>query len=139
MYDRILLATDGSEHAREAVEHAIGLAQVCDATLYVVSVVETRTAYDAVVADPEEIRANLKQVADDAIDDATELADAAGVQTRDVLEEGVPAEEIIEVVEREDIDLVVLGERGHSAFKTVMLGSTAETVVHETDVPVTVV
>lgn len=139
MYDRILLATDGSEHAREAVEHAIGLAQVCDATLYVVSVVETRTAYDAVVADPEEIRANLKQVAEDAIDDATELADAAGVQTRDVLEEGVPAEEIIEVVEREDIDLVVLGERGHSAFKTVMLGSTAETVVHETDVPVTVV
>ncbi len=45
MYERILLPTDGSDEAKQAAAHAIDLAEKYDATLDVLSVVDTR-AYD---------------------------------------------------------------------------------------------
>jgi nucleotide-binding universal stress UspA family protein len=59
------------------------------------------------------------------------------VQT--AIEEGVPGEEILAYIETHDVDCVYVGERGHSSFKTILLGSTTERVLHGTDIPVTIV
>lgn len=139
MYDRVLLATDGSDHAQTAARHAIELATCCSATLHIISVVETRTGYDSAIVEPEAVRENLTQACEAAVATAQERAVAAGVPTETVVDEGVPAACIASYVESAAIDLVVLGERGHSAFKTVLLGSTAESVLYDVDVPVTVV
>jgi len=139
MHDRILLATDGSDHAVTAARHAIDVAAKYDATLHAIYVIETRTAYDNAIVDPSEMRANLREIGEEALAEITTLAEDAGVSLETTIEEGVPGEEILAYVDAQDIDWVFIGERGHSGFKTVLLGSTSETVLHGTDVPVTVV
>jgi len=139
MYDRILVATDGSEHAETAAVHAVELARLAGARLHVLCVVETRTGYDSAIVEREAVRENLAAACGDAVERVRQRAADHGVPVETATEEGVPAECIADAVDAHDIDLVVLGERGHSAFKTVLLGSTAEAVLYEVDVPVTVV
>jgi nucleotide-binding universal stress UspA family protein len=139
MYDRILLATDGSERALTAATHATELASRFDAELHALFVIETRTAYDTAIVDREEARANLREIGTEALADVEQLAADSDRAVETTIREGVPAEEIIDYANATDIDLVVIGERGHSAFTTVLLGSTAETVLYELEIPVVVV
>jgi len=139
MYDRILLATDGSERALTAATHALELAARFDAELHALFVVETRTAYDTAIVDRAEARANLREIGTEALAEVEQLAADSDRSVEATIEEGVPAEQIIEYADANDIDLVVVGERGHSEFTTVLLGSTAETVLYELDSPVVVV
>lgn len=139
MYDQILVAVDGSEHASTAVTHAVDIADRYDATLHALFVIETRTAYDNAIIDPDEIREALHEDGERELDAVRERADAAGVQCQTAIEEGVPPEEILAYVDGNDIDMVCMGERGQSDFKTVLLGSATETVIHESDIPVVVV
>lgn len=139
MYEHILLATDGSEHANTAARHAIDVAARYDATLHVIYVIETRTAYDNAIVSPDEVRENLQNIGEKALAEIRTLADRDEVQLRTAIEEGIPGEQILTYIENHDIDCVYLGERGHSDFKTVLLGSTTEAVLHGTDVPVTIV
>ncbi|WP_280535316.1 universal stress protein [Halopenitus sp. POP-27] len=138
MYTDVLLATDGSRTAREATDHAIALAAAHDATLHAVYVVETRTAYDNAIVDPETVRENLRQEGEAA----TEAVRSAAGPDPEVVTEirtGVPHEELLAYVREAEIDLVVMGSTGRSTMKTVLLGSTAAAVVEEADVPVVLV
>lgn len=138
MYDRILAATDGSEYAQRATSHALDLARVHGADLHAVYVVETRTGYDNAIVDPAEVRANLRaegEAALAAVDD--EAGDEVTLLTE--MREGVPHEELDAYVTAQGIDLVVVAAKGRSAFKTALLGSTAEALLRRSDVPVLVV
>lgn len=139
MYDAILVATDGSEHASEAVTHALAVAQRFDATLHALYVIETRTAYDNAIVNPEEVRENLREIGNDALATIQERADREDVTVVTDIQEGVPADRILQYCDEHGIDFIFVGERGHSEFKTVLLGSTTETVLSESEIPVTVV
>lgn len=139
MYDQILVAVDGSEHASTAVTHAVNLADQYGAVLHALFVIETRTAYDNAIISPEEIRDVLREDGKRELAAVRERADAAEVQSQTAIEEGVPPEEILAYIDGNDIDMVCMGERGQSDFKTVLLGSATETVIHESDIPVVVV
>lgn len=139
MYDQILVAVDGSEHASAAAIHAIALADRYDATLHALYVIETRTAYDNAIIDPEERRAALREDGEQALAKVRSQAEDRGVQARTAIEEGAAPEEITAYIDKEGIDAVCMGERGRSDFKTVLLGSATETVIHETEIPVVVV
>ena len=139
MYERILVAVDGSDHASTAVTHAVELADRHGATLHALYVIETRTAYDNAIIDPEERRAALREDGEDVLAAVRQRAEKRGIETRTVIEEGVPPEEILTYIDEQDIDMVCMGERGQSDFKTVLLGSATETVIHESDIPVVVV
>jgi len=137
MYDRILVATDGSEAAERAADHAAELARRYDATLHAVYVVESRLGYDNAIVDPETVRANLRADGEAALEGVEAAAGDRDVVT--ALREGVPHEELLAYVEREGIDLVVMGATGRSAFKTVLLGSTAERLARAGVAPVLLV
>lgn len=137
MYDRILVATDGSDAARRAADHAAELARRYDATLHAVYVVESRLGYDNAIVDPETVRANLRADGERALTDVEHAAGSRDVVT--AIREGVPHDELLAYVDREGIDLVVLGATGRSAFKTVLLGSTAERLACAGVVPVLLV
>lgn len=139
MYEHVLLATDGSDHAKTAAAHAVDVSAHYDATLHALYVIETRTAYDNAIVEPEQVRENFRQIGEEAIADIEALADEAGVQLTATIEEGVPGEQILAYVDAHDIDCLFIGERGHSEFKTVLLGSTTERVLYGTDIPVTIV
>lgn len=138
-YTDVLVATDGSDCASDAATHAIDLAATYDATVHVLYVVETRTGYDNAIVDREAVDARLREEGERA---TTAIADAAGergVTVHTAIEEGIPPEEILAYVADHDVDLVVMGAQGRSAFRTALLGSTTEAVLYATEIPVLVV
>jgi len=139
MYDTILLAADGSDDSRAAVDHAVGLARTSGATLQAVSVVETRTAYDNAIVDPDEVRENLRADAREALAAVESAAAEAGVDCETTVEEGPPPERLLAAIERAGADAVVVGATGRSSFKRLVAGSTTEHLLSESPVPVVVV
>ena len=131
MYDRLLIAVDGSTGAARAVEYGLSVARATDAAVDLLYVVDT--SIDRLI-DPEEGRTLL---------DRSEKAGrrvTAEIRTRaedlDIdreIRRGRPYEEIIAHADERDVDLCVLGTRGAGDRR---LGSTAERVVTLADVPV---
>jgi len=138
MYNRILVATDGSDNARHATRHALELARQYGAELHAVYVIETRTGYDNAIVDPEIVRQNLREEGEEALTAVGTEGDP-DVSVVTSVREGVPHEELLSYIENQGIDLVVMGAKGRSAFKTILLGSTTEALLGADQVPVLVV
>lgn len=136
MYQELLLATDGSDGARRAADHAIGLARQLDASLHILSVSE-----DGPHAEQKRdlMRTDLEEQAADAIEHAEEKAAGHGIDVRTTLRHGVPQEEIVDAAEAHDADLIVVGTVGRSGLDQLIVGSVAEEVVRNASVPVVTV
>ncbi|WP_254763454.1 universal stress protein [Natrinema marinum] len=139
MYDSILVATDGSEAAATAVDHAVALAERFDAPLYAIAVVDDRTEYDTGIVDPEEARQHLRERAVGWLADLEETASESDVAVETTVRTGVPHEEILGYAAETESDVIVVGARGRSSFKGALLGSTVDRVVRVADRTVLVV
>ncbi|QDX40608.1 universal stress protein [Salarchaeum sp. JOR-1] len=141
MYDRILLATDGSEASAEAVEHAVALAEATGATLHALYVVDedVYSAYsgDEYVQEHEGLESGLVESGEDALAAVESAADDVDVVTE--LVHGRPSDEILAYGNEHDVDLIVVGTRERSAAYRNLLGSVTERVVRIASRPVTVV
>lgn len=133
-YERILVATDGSETATAAAEHAVALAEALDATLHVTSIVGDGLATDfGTEGDPSPAAVAAK----DAIEQVEAMAEDRGVESvLTHLERGSPAEEIQSLVAEADLDAVVIGATGVGRIERILLGNVAETTVRTVPVPV---
>ncbi|AFZ71785.1 universal stress protein [Natronobacterium gregoryi] len=139
MYDSILVATDGSETGSVAVEHAIELADQFGATLYGITVLESRTEYDNAIVDPAETKRRRIDRAESVLADLESTAVDVGLSVETTVESGVPHEKILEAAGEYGVDAIVVGARGRSSFKRALLGGTVDGVVRLTDRPVVVV
>ncbi|WP_336133948.1 universal stress protein [Natronomonas amylolytica] len=140
MYDSVLLPTDGSDNASEALEHAIGAAEAYDADLHIASVIDRRVVLAAESEDKDEVQAELAADAEDAVAELAERAEDAGLDVTTATPDGVPHREILSYAEEAGIDLLVLGTHGRTGReKRLNLGSTTERVVKATDRPLLVV
>ncbi len=131
MYDTILIATDGSDSADRAADHALDLASTFDADLHALYVVDTRRYGGSMVTDADSVTADLEERGRELLDDIASRADV-GVTT--VLRSGRPSQLIGEYADEIDADLLVIGNRGLSSGGEI--GSTAERVVRYVDRPV---
>ncbi|ELY54500.1 universal stress protein [Natronococcus jeotgali] len=136
MYQELLLATDGSDGARRAADHAIELARQLDASLHILSVSE-----DGPHAEQKRdlMRTDLEDQAAEAIEHAEEKAAGNGIDVRTTIRHGVPQEEIVDAAEAHDADLIVVGTVGRSGLDQLIVGSVAEEVVRNASVPVVTV
>lgn len=139
MYECVLVPTDGSDHASHAVEHAVTVAERFGATLHGIYVVESRTAYDNDIVDPDEVEATLHEEGEVALNALSERARSANVTVETALQDGAPPEEIVSYAREHDVDLVVMGSHGRSSFKERLLGSATEALLQAEDLPVLVV
>jgi len=147
MYDNILVPTDGSDAARNAVEQAVDLAAKYDATvhaLYVVDVDATNLTLgteqvDRIRQGRIDEMPEVKAEADEATGQVAEVAAEHGVPVEEHVTAGSPSRAIRNFVEDNDIDMVVMGSHGRSGLSRVVLGSVAEKVLRRTRVPVLVV
>lgn len=133
MTDRILVPTDGSDGATAALEHASSLAADRDATVHLLTVVDTNG--DGPTAD-ESVRAVFERRGREIVADAADRASEQGVATVEAVERGRPHEAILAYAADAAIDLVVMGTRGRRGLERFFLGSVAERVVRLADVPV---
>ena len=139
MYKKILVPTDGSDFAKDAQLHALFLAKVSGAEIIALSVSENHFINGISVS--EEIEQINQILTDRCKKDLQEFEDMndEGVKISSVIKEGSPAKTILEVAEKEDIDLIVIGSSGKSGFDRFILGSVSDKVVNAAKCPVLVV
>jgi nucleotide-binding universal stress UspA family protein len=132
-FERIVIATDGSESVRRAVHVALDLADRFDAAVHALYVVDE----GEVESSPEQVREEMRAALDDsgerALDDVVAAADRP-VTT--VVREGRPATVIREYALEHDADMVAMGTRGRHGENRFLIGSVAERVVRTCPVPV---
>ena len=136
MYERILLATDGSDAAQPAIEHAIDLAAFCDATLSALYVVDASAAAAVPEAQAFTITDLLEDAGDQALDVVQALAEERDVTIDPHVRHGRAHREILTAADELDADLIVLGTHGRSGIDRVLLGSVAARVVRQSEIPV---
>lgn len=145
MFDRILVALDGSEHASHALHMATQLAQRCNATLVLFHAVEVnafRSDYDMRVVDSarEAYRRIGMEQADAIMQEAEEQARAAGLShVLRVVGEGDPVKAVLKVTRETPIDLVIVGTRGLTGLREIAMGSVAHKVSVASPCPVLIV
>jgi len=138
LFAKILVAVDGSESSKKAFDKSVFLAQKCNSKLYIVHVV-LDWEYGGDSAATFELIDELRARGTELLQQCKNQALQSNVQVETVLEQGDHAHEIIEVAKRKDCELIIMGSRGMSPIKELMLGSVSLKVMHHASCPVMVV
>lgn len=137
MIHKILLAYDGSEPADKAFRHAADLAQRYGAELHVLTVARVPEFGDEV--ETEALIEQSRKHQDGVLKTLRKRAAHEGVKAHFELQIGHPAQQILDHAEKEGIDLIVLGHRGHGILDRWRLGSVTHRVISYAGCAVTVV
>jgi len=137
-FARILVAIDGSRGSLKALDVAVELARLTDGELLALAVEGPLPAYAATVGEVEEVKREKDAFFGAVGAKARDEADRAGVELEVELRPGHPAEQITRYGRERDVDLIVVGQSGHS-LRGHLLGSTADRVAHQAHCPVLIV
>jgi len=137
MYDEILFPTDGSEGADAALTHAMELADTYDATVHVLSVVDS-SYLGSSAAEATTFEA-LREAGEQAAAETIDRIEDRDIEAVPAIEEGQPYATILDYAEDADIDVIVMGTHGRRGLDRFLLGSVTEKVVRASEVPVVTV
>lgn len=126
---RILVPLDFSGKSRQALRYAIPLAQKFSARIHLVHVLPTSKA-----TKDELIR--LRLTALKRLGEMSEQFLPPRVRAENAVLEGKPADEILSLAKKNNIDLIVLTTKGSSGLKRALVGSTAEQIMRQAACPV---
>ncbi|TPQ31741.1 universal stress protein [Cupriavidus pinatubonensis] len=137
MYQKILVAIDGSHCSDLALDEAIGIADVCHGHMEIVHVVDS--GYELT-----EVRAGLIKRGQGLLANAQAKAEARDVRCHvlmvdDILTLGDIANQLRQVAQDCHAQLVVVGTHGHRGVRRLLRGSVAERLVRQCSVPVLLV
>ncbi len=139
MFENLLLAVDGSEHAMKAAQVASNLANAMNSqTLRIV------VAYDTIpvhIGDPymqNALNARISET-EEILQRAVQVVWAVSAQIYTEMIEGNPAETILEVARNRNVDVIVMGARGMGKLPGLLLGSTSQKVLALAPCPVLIV
>lgn len=143
MYKHILVPTDGSQLATQAVDRALELATVLDARVTFLMVVEPFYTFGIDVEFEESTRdkyeAQASAAARKILAEAMAKAGALDVESDEILvQSDLPYEAIIGTAATRGCDLIAMASHGRSGFAAVLLGSQTMKVLTHTKLPVLV-
>jgi nucleotide-binding universal stress UspA family protein len=135
MFRSIVVGTDGSDTATQAVHQAVDLARALGATIELVS------AYEPVPAQrlqgerretPEDLQwaINPREDVDATLEAAATIAREAAVPVSVYPRQGDPADAILDVAEEREADLIIVGNKGMKGAKRFLLGSVPNKISH---------
>ena len=135
MFGAVVVGTDGSETATEAVRQAVALARAIGARIEIVSAYEPvprhRLAQERVqVPDDVQWMVNPREDVDATLEDAAEVARSAGLEVGVHARQGGPADAIPDVAEETGADLIVVGNKGMTGARRFLLGSVPNKISH---------
>ena len=139
-YDDVLVPTDGSESATAAVDHGLAIAAAAGARVHALNVIDVGDAATTPsVSPPTELLTDLEAEGERATEEIAARAREAGLDAVTEVREGYPADDVLDYVDDNDVDLVAMGTQGRTGLNRYLLGSTAERVVRHAEVPVVAV
>jgi nucleotide-binding universal stress UspA family protein len=135
---QLIVATDGSPGAREALDAGFALARETGA---VVTLVYVRQEPPPIIGDPFYQLSLSHELlhARTVLADAASLAAEHGIETETEVLEGDPARGVLDLARARNADLIVVGSRGRGMVAGALLGSVSSSIVHDADRPVLVV
>jgi nucleotide-binding universal stress UspA family protein len=137
LFSRVLVAIDGSEPAKKAFAKSIFLSAKCNSKLDVVYVIQCELGGDG--ATTFEIIDELKRKAMKILEEYKNKAIKNSLQIKTIIKVGDPAKIITDIANSKNYDLIIMGNRGMSAFKELLLGSVSQKVIHHARCPVMIV
>ena len=144
MFTRIVVGTDGSETAGEAVRQAVDLAKLAGATLSIVSafapISQRRSRTSSAMRRPTSSTSfNPREDVNLVLDAAAAEARKEGIEVQTHPVEGEPAEAILNVAEETKADLIVVGNKGMTGARRFVLGSVPNNISHHAPCSVIIV
>ena len=140
---RLLVAYDGSDNSKRALQYVVDLARDTGMALqvHVVNVQHEPIIYGEYVTSAmiDEVNNSLMAKSRSVLDEAAAMLQAGGLTCETHTQLGNVAEQINDAVKRLGCDTVVMGTRGLGSFTGLVLGSVASRVIHEVSVPVLLV
>ena len=145
MYQKLLVATDGSTLSKKAVRSAVELAGAVGAelvALYVVPRYPVSYFEGGITVSTQDIARTEKQWADEGqavVDAVQQAAQAKGVKAKGIIAKSdLVAESIMSTAKKQKCDLIVMASHGRKGFKRILLGSETQHVLTHSTVPVLV-
>jgi len=150
MFDKILVPLDRSDHSRRALDVAIQIAKKFYGKLTLVhiysvapSIIIPESPPLAMPYAPSIYASKFEEAArkegNSILADGKRRAEAEKVEAEVMLREGHTVQEIIRVTREDDYGLIVMGARGVSRIREMLLGSVTDGVMHHVDCPVLIV
>jgi nucleotide-binding universal stress UspA family protein len=144
VFTRIVVGTDGSETAAEAVRQAVDLAKLTDAQLSIVSAYEPvskRRVESEKLDAPADVQYEIgpREDVNLVLDSAAAEARKQGIEVQTHPVEADPAEAILNVAEETNADLIVVGNKGMTGARRFLLGSVPNNVSHHAPCSVIIV
>jgi nucleotide-binding universal stress UspA family protein len=127
-FRKILVAYDGSEGSRRALQAGIDLARRLDAELYTISVMEHLPHYAATVGEVKEAQAEFEAFFRELTKRARDMAALHGVTLETIVKPGHEVETIVTYARDNGFDLLVIGFVGHSNIWGRIMGSTTQNI-----------
>jgi len=129
-FQRVLVPVDDSPHVLELAQQATEFARETGVTLTFLHVVNTPKITSA--KDIEQQKREYRWISDEC----REKAAAQGVSASSRVEVGSPVETIVSIAEHEKFDLIIMGSKGQSHLRTLLVGSVADQVMEHASCPV---
>jgi nucleotide-binding universal stress UspA family protein len=139
---KLLVACDGSRHALQAVKYAVRLiGDLSDGgSVTLISVHDTVALRHASrFVGKEAIQGYLREISETDLAAARKVLDKAGIRHDMIIRTGHVAEEISNAATRGKFDMIVLGSKGRSAIRDLLVGSIAKRVSEIATIPVLLV
>ncbi|MGM0845694.1 MAG: universal stress protein [Bacillota bacterium] len=137
MFNKILLAIDGSKHSIRSAEHAVELAKKFNSLLNVVYVIDGDTSKYDVLHNASKFEIEKKRK--DKIQPVLEMLENEGIGHELHFLHGEPGPSIIDFANEQQQDCVILGSRGLNNLQTMILGSVSHKVAKHVKCPVLIV
>jgi nucleotide-binding universal stress UspA family protein len=134
---KILVAFDGSESSQKAFRYALATAKQNEASLWVVSVAQLPEP--ATMVEMDAYLESATESFENAFKTLRDEAKLAGVVIETEVLAGHPAEQIIRRAKELNVDLIVVGRRGHSRIEQWLLGSNSKRISSYAHCAVTIV
>ena len=138
MFEKILLATDGSVHAQKALNYARDLAEAAGGKVIVVHAFEPISPLWGDAIQDEQIKKRVT-AGEEIAGQAVQVLEEAGIKVETEILEGPPADAILRVGDTRQPDLIIMGTRGRSEPTSLLLGSVSHRVMAHSKIPVMVI
>jgi nucleotide-binding universal stress UspA family protein len=154
MFEKILVPLDGSEHSTRALGKAVEMAKKFGSKItlihaYSVSVQPIMIPEPTAMSMPgipvltagevTRVTDAARKAGNNILQDGEAKVKAEGVEVEKLLLEGHAVQEIVRVAKEGNFDLIVMGARGLSKIKVILLGSVSDAVIHHATCPVLIV
>ncbi|RLI29292.1 universal stress protein [Candidatus Bathyarchaeota archaeon] len=156
MFKTVLVPIDGSENSMKALTYAVEIAKQFKAKLILINVYSlpkptpispamplagppTETTPPLTIEITRELIEKTKQRAQEILKRAKDEAEKKHVPVETIVKEGKPVREIVKAAEEKNVDLIVMGARGISKIKEILLGSVSHGVARKAHCPVLIV